>query len=203
MAQEKAFDPAINALKSDIDKLQQQINEKKKMVNQLCAYAQREPMYADISDDSYESVGRIRPDQFFGRPQATVIAEYLQMRKRSNLGAAKVREIYDALIEGGYQFNTKKEDIALVSLRNALSKNTAKFVKLPNGTYGLVEWYDKNKVKRMQQADSDNPQPSSNLENEEKEEEEEQQNILDEFENLEEPEEDADESPDNETPASQ
>ena len=63
------------------------------------------------------------------------------MRRAQNLGAATNREIYDSLMAGGYEFDTKSEDIAQKSLRNSLAKNTALFHKLPNGQFGLLAWY--------------------------------------------------------------
>lgn len=63
------------------------------------------------------------------------------MRRAQNLGAATNREIYDLLVTGGYEFDTKSEDIAQKSLRNSLAKNTALFHKLPNGQFGLLSWY--------------------------------------------------------------
>jgi hypothetical protein len=63
------------------------------------------------------------------------------MRRAQNLGAATNREIYDSLMAGGYEFDTKSEDIAQQSLRHSLAKNTALFHKLPNGQFGLLSWY--------------------------------------------------------------
>ena len=65
----------------------------------------------------------------------------LEMRKQQNLGAAQVGEIYDALIKGGYHFQTKDEEVARQSLRNSLAKNTVTFHKLPGGRFGLLSWY--------------------------------------------------------------
>ena len=65
------------------------------------------------------------------------------MRRQQNLGAASNGEIYSALVAGGYQFNTKSEDVAHASLRNSLAKNTVTFHKLPNGRFGLLSWYPK------------------------------------------------------------
>ena len=143
MTDPNSFEPAIVALLDDIRKLEGELTDKQKMVNQLCGYAGVPEQFLNIQISNGGDMGNIRSDQFFGRPQATVISEYLQMRKNANLGAAKTREIYDALLQGGYHFQTKNRENSMISLRTAISKNTAKFAKLPNGTVGLVEWYDR------------------------------------------------------------
>lgn len=57
------------------------------------------------------------------------------------MGPAKPREIYEALKAGGYQFEAKDDEIALVGLRALLRKRSAFFQRLPNGTYGMTSWY--------------------------------------------------------------
>lgn len=56
-------------------------------------------------------------------------------------GPASPREIFDVLKAGGFQFETKNDDVALVSLRATLRKNNRVFHRLPTGTYGLLTWY--------------------------------------------------------------
>jgi hypothetical protein len=76
------------------------------------------------------------------------------MRKRSGgAGPATPREIFDALKQGGYQFETKNDEIALVSLRALLRKNTPTFAKIPNsGSYGLTAWYPHLKKAKANEA---------------------------------------------------
>jgi hypothetical protein len=71
----------------------------------------------------------------------TAAREYLEMRKARNLGPARPKEIHRAMVDGGFQFDTKDETVAMVSLRAMLRKNTVMFHKLPNGSYGLKSWY--------------------------------------------------------------
>ena len=86
---------------------------------------------------------------------ATAVRTILEMRRANNLGAALNNEIYDALIAGGYQFNTKSEDVARSSLRNSLAKNTVTFHKLPNGRFGLATWYPNVKPSKPSPSDGD------------------------------------------------
>lgn len=87
------------------------------------------------------TVTQIRSDTFFGQKQQTAIRSYLDMRRAQGLGPAKPREIYEALSLGGYQYEAKDAETALVGLRALLRKRTNIFMKLPNGTYGLAAWY--------------------------------------------------------------
>jgi hypothetical protein len=72
----------------------------------------------------------------------------LKMREASGLGPASVREIYEALSLGGYQFGTDKKESAIRGLRISLGKSTKAFHKLPNGSFGLMEWYPEIKPSR-------------------------------------------------------
>lgn len=84
----------------------------------------------------------IKSDTFFGQKMQTAVRGYLNMRRSSTGdGPATPREIYDAITAGGYQFEAKEEHTALVGLRALLRKRTAFFIKMPNGKYGLTEWY--------------------------------------------------------------
>jgi hypothetical protein len=141
----KTLDQAIDEINADIAKLEGQIREKKTTVNTLCGVAGRPYMY-QIDAPEEATPTRIRPDQFYGQPLATAVRVILEMRK--DLGAAQVGEIYEALKKGGYQFQTKNEEVARQSLRNSLAKNTVTFHKLPNGRFGLLSWYPNAKPAR-------------------------------------------------------
>jgi hypothetical protein len=65
---------------------------------------------------------RIRPDQFYGQPLASAVRTILEMRKQQDLGAATVKEIFEALTMGGYQFNTKNDEVAVASLRKPVPR---------------------------------------------------------------------------------
>ena len=134
------LDAAIQGLVQMIEQDEAQIAENKRAVNRLCERAGKPPLYSDISQPTSGQLGSIRPDQYYGLQLATAIRAILEARRAANLGAATVREIYDTLIKGGFKFEAKDEN-ALRGLRQSLSKNSATFHKLPNGTYGLLEWY--------------------------------------------------------------
>jgi hypothetical protein len=145
----KTLDQAIEEIVGQIGKLEADIRDKKNTVNTLCGVAGRDPMYTlDAPEAAVPS--RIRPDQFYGQALATAVRTILEMRKAQNLGAATVKEIFEALTAGGYTFNTKTDDVAHASLRNSLSKNTVTFHKLPNGRFGMLSWYPNARPKVVQ-----------------------------------------------------
>ncbi|MEE8548504.1 MAG: hypothetical protein V3S74_03420 [Alphaproteobacteria bacterium] len=142
------FDPAIQRVIKDVGDLERSLLEKKRFANQLCEYAGRPALYADTEASETVSVGSIRPDQFYGQPLATAIRGYLEMRQTSRLGAAQVREIFEALKAGGFKFEAKDDTNAQRGLRQSLTKNSTTFHRLPNNSYGLLEWYPAARVGR-------------------------------------------------------
>lgn len=96
----------------------------------------------------------IRSDQFYGQPLAAAIRTILEMRRKQERGPATVNEIYGALIEGGFAFDTRNDENAKRGLRVSLTKNSVTFHKLPNGKYGLLDWYPGAKTKRPRSGTS-------------------------------------------------
>jgi hypothetical protein len=138
----KTLDEAISELATQIAADEAALRKKKESVNTLCAVADRPPAYV-LEDSNAAMPTSIRSDQFYMQPLASAVRTILEMRHQQNLGAASNNEIFDSLIAGGYQFNTKSDDVARNSLRNSLAKNTTTFHKLPNGKFGLLSWYPK------------------------------------------------------------
>ena len=134
--------PAIDALEEELVAIERQAEELRNTINMLCQLAGLDPRYADIESSTHMVTAKsIKPDTFYGKKMQTAAREFLEIRKRADLGPAKPRQIFDALTAGGFQFETKDESISLVSLRATLRKNSATFHKLPNGQYGLKTWY--------------------------------------------------------------
>ena len=136
----------IEDLSGQLRQQEDKVTQLKRTINDLCGLAGLPKRHPEADDATSVSLGAIRSDSFYGRPLATVIREYLQMRKAGAMGAASVNEIYDALTRGGYAFDTKDPDNAKRGLRASLSKNPA-FHKVPTGDYGLTEWYPAAKEK--------------------------------------------------------
>jgi hypothetical protein len=143
--------PAIELLISQISELERKANAYRASVNVLLERDGLPPKYPNGGGDgpSLREAGssgsstptQVKPDAFYGKPQQTAVRELLAIRKASGTGPAKPNEILDGLRSGGYQVEAKSDEIALVGLRAMLRKRTTVFHKLPNGTWGLREWY--------------------------------------------------------------
>lgn len=122
-------------------KLQEQMNEvaeTKKAINLLCRRLGEAPRFEDVVAESVKGSAYIRPDQFFNKPLATAVREYLQLRGN----AATVDEIYEALERGGFEFVGKNEAIKQRGLQISLSKSRKLFAYLKaSDTFGLWEFY--------------------------------------------------------------
>lgn len=157
-----AFAPAIAALQSDLLDLERKARELKNTINVLCSHAGMQEMYPNVDNEvGAISIGSIKADTFYGKVIGTAAREYLEMRKAANLGPATPRDIYDALVQGGFQFDTKSEQVALVSLRSNLRKNSRTFHKLPNGQYGLLAWYPNAKPSKWGDDDMAETKPAA------------------------------------------
>lgn len=156
---------AIEALERRLADLERKGNTLIEVINDLRAESglpPRPPFGTGNSDGASPTVGggtisSIRSDTFYGKKMQTAVREYLDMRRAAGIGPAKPRDIYDALVKGGFQSDAKDEQVALVGLRAMLRKRTNYFHKLPNGTYGLTAWYPNPKQTKTDESVSDTP----------------------------------------------
>ncbi len=149
--------PAIAALEKRLDETNRKANSLRQAINALYEEAGMSPKYADntSSTDYGATVTQIQPDTFYGKKQSTAIRMYLELRKAQNLGPATPREIFEALKQGGYQFDAKDDTTALIGMRALLRKNTVTFHRLPNGSYGLLTWYPDAKPSRQSESEEE------------------------------------------------
>ncbi len=134
---------AIAKLERSIEEYEQKIRALRTAINTMCENAGLKLRYAeaDLVASGAVKVSQIQDDTFYGKKQTAAMREYLEMRKAQGIGPASPREIYEAIKQGGYQFETKDETVALVGLRALLRTQPNVFHKLPQGTYGLTAWY--------------------------------------------------------------
>ncbi|MEX0922855.1 MAG: hypothetical protein WDZ84_08770 [Rhodovibrionaceae bacterium] len=139
--------PAINVLERKVSEAERKALELLSVLNVLRAEAGMPPreLGSGGNDNKAKSTMSIRTDTFFGRPQQTAVREFLEMRQAADLGPATPREIYEALVAGGFKYEAKDDETALVGLRAMLRKRTNVFVKVGKGTYGLLSWYPDQK----------------------------------------------------------
>jgi len=128
-------------------KLQNQLNEvskTKQAINVLLGMIGEDPAYPDAAPEQIRAPFNIEPDQYYGRPLATCVQEFLENRKKATgKGAVDVAEILKALQQGGFDFKAQgwRDNDRLRSLSISLAKNTKVFHRLPNQMFGLLAWY--------------------------------------------------------------
>ncbi|WP_270935426.1 hypothetical protein [Falsiroseomonas oryzae] len=121
----------------------------KRLVNQICELLGREPMYAEAAIEEAAGMARptvqFRPDEFVGMPFASAVRRVLTARKSAmpDNAPASSDEILEALVTGGFEFDTKDDVERKRGLRVSLSKNTPTFRRIGDqDRWGLVEWYN-------------------------------------------------------------
>lgn len=143
------FSTAIAALRDQLQKQEREVRETKRLINKLSTMEGTDAPYPDADAEAGDgTLGHLRRDQFYGVPLATAIQDYLKMRRVSGLGPGSVNDIYAALCQGGFNFETRNEANAKRGLYISLAKNAVVFHKLPGGTneagvFGLTAWYPK------------------------------------------------------------
>jgi hypothetical protein len=149
-----AMQKAIDLVLAKLREQEAQVTETKIAVNALCKVAGLPIMFPDTGT-APGATASFRSDQFYGQPLTSVVRDILNARKAQNLGAASINEIYDAMTAGGYKFDTASVENAKRVLRISLTKNSAVFHKLPNGDYGLREWYPNLKESKPKATNGD------------------------------------------------
>jgi len=150
-----ALQSAVTALLAKLEAQEQAVRDTKKTVNTLLHHIGKPAMFPEAEEPASPRLGvAIRPDQFYGRPLATVAKEVLEARAQ----AMAAQEIIETLERGGYDFAAQgwKEKDRLRSFTITLSKNVNAFHRLPNGFFGLPKWYpEAMKQKQNAKAEKD------------------------------------------------
>lgn len=143
------FDKVIEEAEKKLAIQEEAANETRRFINQILEFAGREPRF-DPAAVAKGEAGRsaaftIERNEFYGRPLAYCVREYLKRRAAcGKLREATLDEIFEALEQGNYDLRksggdreTQRRGVAI-----SLAKNAKVFHKLPNGDFGLTEWYD-------------------------------------------------------------
>lgn len=158
---EQDLGPAVALFEARYAEAQKIANEKLAMLNAVRHEAGLPPRSAGIEGQTGEAgpaLMQIKRDTFYGKKQMTAMREYLEMRRAQGDGPATPREVLDALRAGGYRFEAKSDDIALIALRAILRKATNVFHKLPGtNAYGLLAWYPNAKPTKDDDEDESVP----------------------------------------------
>jgi hypothetical protein len=135
------LDPAIAALERHREEALAKAAEYERTINTLCVAAGYAPRYSDSTSTNSLKVTQISDDTFYSMKQTPAMRMYLDMRKAQGLGPATTRDLFEALKQGGYVFEAKSDDIAMVGMRALLRTQPNVFHRLPQGTWGLSAWY--------------------------------------------------------------
>lgn len=136
----------MSHIEQTIEEIENQIRQKRKeleglqiAVNHLCKLLDPNaaPRYEIKGQSAEMPLAKLKGDEYFRRPTATVITYILKDRKARKMGPATIKEIYEKMIEGGYIFTVKTPKVAIGT---AMGKNP-KFTRLDNDKWGLTEWY--------------------------------------------------------------
>ncbi len=154
----ESVERTIQLLQAKIRDLERQTTDHKRAVNSLCGLIGRAVIYDVEGAGAHDA--DIFPDEFYGKNLTTAIRVILDRRSAGGHGAATLDDIFDALVSGGYHFETRNDDNCKRSVYNTLSKNAALFHKLPNGRYGLLQWYPHAKGQRDPTQRGSNGEPT-------------------------------------------
>jgi hypothetical protein len=152
------LEAAIGDLTEKLQKQMNDVSETKRAINVLLRMVGKEPMFPDESPEQVGAALNIEPDQYYGRPLATCVQEYLEnRRKTTGKKAIQVEDILTALTQGGFDFKAQgwRDNDRLRSLSISLAKNTKVFHRLPNGWFGLLSWYPDVVAKKEQKEKSE------------------------------------------------
>lgn len=133
-------DPLIGAVEELEKQLQEELQKAhttKKLINSLLRRMGKPDRYTDTGEIG---LGPVRSDMYYGKPLATAAQMVLERFQH----ATSAQDILKALEDGGFDFRPMEwsEKMRLRNLAISLAKNTKTFHKLPNGTFGLRNWYD-------------------------------------------------------------
>jgi hypothetical protein len=142
-----AIETALRRLSDRLTRQLQEVAKTKLCINQLHKELGNDPLFSEAAADPGLLALTLHRDQFYGMLLATAVQTYLKLTGH----AADTREIADALIYGGFDFDGQAwaPSSRLRELTLSLGKNTKTFVRLKNGAFGLTQWYDdKHKPKK-------------------------------------------------------
>jgi hypothetical protein len=137
---------AVDELEAKLAEQESAASKTRVSINILLEMMGQPAKYADTGTSAAPSQKRdisasIKPDQFFNKPTATCVRTALELLKAAGRAPASTEAIYEILVKGGYEFGSKSKDVQMAGLNVSIGKNSALFVKLPNGLIGLKEWY--------------------------------------------------------------
>jgi hypothetical protein len=158
------YDAIISDAEGKLEKQELAVIETKKFINQVLEFAGRTPRY-EIGDLVTSSSGGTRApreitrNEFYGKQLATCVRDYLGRREAAGMvREATLDEIIGALEQGNYDLKKHggSRDAQRRGVAITLAKNTKTFHKLPNGDFGLEDWYNKSALRKERRPGKSN-----------------------------------------------
>lgn len=147
------IDQLISDATAKLREQEKAVADTKKFINQVCQFAGRPPAYSDaelVVEDGGSVSFVVTRNAFYGKPLAKCVREFLKGRERGATKEATLEEIMEALRAGSYDLESvsKDKDGQKRGVAISLAKNSQAFHRLPNGDWGLTEWYPNIRAKR-------------------------------------------------------
>ncbi|HEX5444803.1 MAG TPA: hypothetical protein VFW87_13275 [Pirellulales bacterium] len=134
----------IDELTRHLEEIEAEGADIKRTINSLCRRIGEPLRFTDADmSQSRTTCATLHGDEYVGKALATAVRLVLEARKSAKRGPATLDELYEALVAGGYEFDSKNPEVAKHGLSTSVGKNSVTFYRLPSGKIGLAEWYGK------------------------------------------------------------
>jgi hypothetical protein len=127
---------AVDALEETLRDQLEEVAGTKKLINSLLRRMNEPARYEDVS---VANSGGMRADEYYGKTVTGAAQMFLERRRT----ALTTDDIAKGIEQGGFDFKPLNwtEAARVRNIAISLSKNPKMFHRLPNGTWGLTEWY--------------------------------------------------------------
>ena len=160
------IDQALDKLKGIDEQIKPLLAEQMELratVNGICKMTGRQPIFSGAvhsTESALQSAAPVvlSPDMFTGAalaPAAKGALDLLRQQAGSTTRPATVEEIHTVLVNGGFEFPSRDVENQRRGLAVSLSKSSYMFRKLPNGMFGLTEWYPGSKKPTRKRGDTE------------------------------------------------
>lgn len=158
-----ALEKTYELYEDKLKKLFDEVSDTKKMLNHLAKDLGRPIPFEDVISETVGQGKKVKPDQFYNKPLATAVRDYLEMWKE----AREWQEIIQALREGGFELPRTKQ--AEDEARMTILRNTGNFSLIGDKHFGLKAWYpsdNRQKSKRGKDKSTTNNLATTHIEGE-------------------------------------
>jgi hypothetical protein len=159
----------IEAAQIKLREQESAVIETKKFINQVCQFSNRPPIYLDTdlqaSGQPAVASTEIARNAYYGLPLATCVKSMLKSRENLSPREISLNLIMENLKKGCFNLEgiTRDLDGQKRGVAISLAKNTTAFHKLPNGDWGLTEWYPTIRSKKEKSGGGKSSPPPADI----------------------------------------